>query len=109
VDAEFKPPIDPLDTAQLEQYMLESSGLLKVRPPLPAAASGDDFYHAIPFQVCGLIHALCQGRMFGPNQKHFKTSMIAHMHQTEDSSPPPTGPTDPVLESTDCCIPCFHR
>lgn len=36
--------------------MLESSGLLKVRPPLPAAASGDDFYHAIPFQVCLFMH-----------------------------------------------------
>ena len=44
-------PIDPLDPAQLEQVMLERSGLLKVRPPLPAAQSGDNFYHAIPFQV----------------------------------------------------------
>lgn len=45
------PPIDALDPAQLEQFMIESSGLLKVRPPLPAAQSGDNFYHAIPFQV----------------------------------------------------------
>lgn len=45
------PPKDPLDPAQLEQYMLEASGLLKVRPPLPAALTGDDFYHAFPFQI----------------------------------------------------------
>jgi prolyl 4-hydroxylase len=45
------PAIDPLDPTQLEQYMLESSGLLKVRPPLPPAKSGDNFYHAIPFQA----------------------------------------------------------
>ena len=60
------PPIDPLDPAQLEQFMIEQSGLLKVRPPLPAAQSGDNFYHAIPFQVgrpqssphaCGMRHA----------------------------------------------------
>ena len=31
--------------------MLESSGLLNVRPPLPPARSGDSFYHAIPFQA----------------------------------------------------------
>ena len=45
------PPIDALDPAQLEQFMIERSGILKVRPPLPAAQSGDNFYHAIPFQV----------------------------------------------------------
>jgi prolyl 4-hydroxylase len=44
-------PVNPLDTVQLEQYLLESSGLLKLRPPLPPAKSGDNFYHAIPFQV----------------------------------------------------------
>ena len=48
------PPIDALDPAQLEQFMIERSGLLKVRPPLPAAQSGDNFYHAIPFQVSRL-------------------------------------------------------
>ncbi len=31
--------------------MIEKSGLLNVRPPLPPAESGDDFYHVIPFQV----------------------------------------------------------
>ena len=36
---------------QLEQFMIESSGLLKIRPPLKSAQSGDDFYHAIPFQI----------------------------------------------------------
>jgi len=44
-------PLDPLDPVALEQYMLTTSGLLDVRPPLPAAASGDNFVHAIPFQI----------------------------------------------------------
>ena len=43
--------VDPLDPAQFEQFALEKSGLLQVRPPLPAAVSGDNFYHALPFQV----------------------------------------------------------
>jgi len=45
------PPEDPLDPVQLESFMLESSGLLKLRPPLPSAVSGDDFLHAFPFQI----------------------------------------------------------
>lgn len=44
-------PIDPLDPAQLEKFMLETSGLLKLRPPLPPGQTGDDFLHAIPFQI----------------------------------------------------------
>ena len=59
------PPIDPLDPAQLEQFMLERSGLLKVRPPLPAAQSGDNFYHAIPFQVGFLAVPLQGGPLMG--------------------------------------------
>ena len=31
--------------------MVESSGLMKVRPPLTPSQSGDSFYHAIPFQI----------------------------------------------------------
>ena len=31
--------------------MIESSGLMKVRPPIAPAQSGDSFYHAIPFQI----------------------------------------------------------
>ena len=54
---EAGPAIDPLDPAQLEQYLLESSGLLKVRPPLTPAKSGDNFYHAIPFQASGTASA----------------------------------------------------
>ena len=50
-EAAMPAPVNPLDTVQLEQYLLESSGLLKLRPPLPPAKSGDNFYHAIPFQV----------------------------------------------------------
>ena len=44
-------PIDPQDPAQLEAFFVEGSGLMGVRPPLPPAQSGDDFYHVIPFQV----------------------------------------------------------
>jgi len=44
-------PTDPLDPVQLENYMLGASGLLKVRPPLQPAPSGEDFVRAIPFQV----------------------------------------------------------
>lgn len=44
------PTVNPLDTPAMEQWMLEQSGLLKVRPPVQAAFSGDPFYHAIPFQ-----------------------------------------------------------
>lgn len=44
-------PLDPLDPVQLERFAIEGSGLLQLRPPLPAAASGDDFYHAIPYQI----------------------------------------------------------
>ena len=40
------PPIDPLDPAQLEQFMLERSGLPKVRQTLPTERSGGHFYHA---------------------------------------------------------------
>lgn len=53
-------PIDPLDPAQLEAFFIDASGLMSVRPPLPPAQSGDNFYHVIPFQVpqsgvfCGL-------------------------------------------------------
>jgi hypothetical protein len=42
---------DPLDTAALERFMLESSGILKVRPPIPAGRSGEDFLRVIPFQI----------------------------------------------------------
>lgn len=45
------PPIDPLDPVQLERFLAESSGLLAVRPLLPAGESGDNFYHVIPSQV----------------------------------------------------------
>lgn len=44
-------PVDPLDPIQLERFSLEASGLLKLRPPLPAAPSGDPFIRNIPFQV----------------------------------------------------------
>ena len=44
-------PIEPLDPADLEAFFVEGSGLMGVRPPLPPAQSGDDFYHVIPFQV----------------------------------------------------------
>lgn len=47
----LQPPSDPLDPTQLEQWMIESSGLMKVRPPITPAQSGDSFYHAIPFQI----------------------------------------------------------
>lgn len=43
--------INPLDPAQLENYMLEKSGILNVRPALPAAKSGDEFVRVIPFQI----------------------------------------------------------
>lgn len=44
-------PSDPLDSVQLEQFMLETSGFVHLRPPLTPSVSGDAFYHAIPFQV----------------------------------------------------------
>lgn len=44
--------VNPLDPVDLSTWCLESSGLLKVRPPLPAAASGSDVTYIIPFQVC---------------------------------------------------------
>ena len=44
-------PIEPLDSAQLETFFVEGSGMMGVRPPLPPVQSGDDFYHVIPFQV----------------------------------------------------------
>jgi prolyl 4-hydroxylase len=43
--------VDPLDPSQLEPYLIKQSGLMQLRPPLPAAPSGDDFYHVIPFQI----------------------------------------------------------
>ena len=49
------PVIDALDPAQLESFLLDTSGLLKVRPALKAAESGDNFLHAIPFQVSGCL------------------------------------------------------
>lgn len=56
--AEVKAPVpclhsdlDPLDPAQLERSFLELTGLNRIRPPMPAAQSGDDFYRVIPFQI----------------------------------------------------------
>lgn len=43
--------IDPLDPAQLEAHMLETSGLLNVRPALTPGATGEPFVRAIPFQI----------------------------------------------------------
>ncbi|KAL6762869.1 hypothetical protein V8C86DRAFT_2508092 [Haematococcus lacustris] len=43
--------LDPLDTPKLEQFMLETSGILSKRPPIQAAGSGDDFVRVIPFQI----------------------------------------------------------
>ncbi len=48
-----KVSVDPLDPVQLERWVLDSSGLLKVRPPMPAAESGVNNYYVIPFQVEG--------------------------------------------------------
>lgn len=42
---------DPLHTPTLENFMLESSGLLRVRPPIQPAASGEQFLRVIPFQI----------------------------------------------------------
>lgn len=44
-------PEKPLVADHLEKYMLESSAFNLYRPPLQPAPSGDNFYHAIPFQV----------------------------------------------------------
>lgn len=43
--------LNPLDPVQLEHWVLDSSGLLKIRPPMPAAESGSDNVYIIPFQV----------------------------------------------------------
>eukprot|EP00798_Chlamydomonas_sp_ICE-L_P013953 gene13954-19889_t len=43
--------LDPLDPTQMETTLLEASGLLDVRPPVPAAQSGDNFYRLIPMQI----------------------------------------------------------
>eukprot|EP00199_Chlamydomonas_sp_CCMP681_P001660 CAMPEP_0119108132 /NCGR_PEP_ID=MMETSP1180-20130426/13484_1 /TAXON_ID=3052 ORGANISM="Chlamydomonas cf sp, Strain CCMP681" /NCGR_SAMPLE_ID=MMETSP1180 /ASSEMBLY_ACC=CAM_ASM_000741 /LENGTH=364 /DNA_ID=CAMNT_0007093715 /DNA_START=1 /DNA_END=1095 /DNA_ORIENTATION=+ len=45
------PPTDPLETADLERFMLDGSGLTKVRPAVQPAPSGDNFLRAIPFQI----------------------------------------------------------
>uniref|UniRef100_A0A7S3R2Q1 Fe2OG dioxygenase domain-containing protein n=2 Tax=Dunaliella tertiolecta TaxID=3047 RepID=A0A7S3R2Q1_DUNTE len=45
------PKPDPLETAELENYLLKTSGLLEVRPPLQPAETGDAFLRLIPFQV----------------------------------------------------------
>jgi prolyl 4-hydroxylase len=46
-----KVSVDPLDPVQLQNWVLDSSGLLKVRPPMPPAASGYDTTFVIPFQI----------------------------------------------------------
>ncbi len=46
-----KPPADPLNAAELEQYMLSSTNLLQLRPPIEPALSGDNFTRVIPFQI----------------------------------------------------------
>ncbi|MEW5309985.1 MAG: hypothetical protein WDW38_001822 [Sanguina aurantia] len=43
--------VDPLDPASFEHYAIEQSGLLRLRPAMPPAASGDPSYHVIPFQI----------------------------------------------------------
>jgi len=43
--------INPLNTVELERFMLETSGILKARPPLQPGKSGDDFVRVIPFQI----------------------------------------------------------
>ncbi|KAG2446239.1 hypothetical protein HXX76_000831 [Chlamydomonas incerta] len=43
--------VNPLDPVELSTWCLESSGLLKLRPPLPAAASGSETTYIIPFQI----------------------------------------------------------
>lgn len=40
-----------LQSGELDQLLLNSSGLLELRPPVKPAASGDDFYRTIPSQI----------------------------------------------------------
>jgi hypothetical protein len=42
--------LDPLDPAQLENFMVNGSGLRAARPPLVPGATGEGFYRSIPFQ-----------------------------------------------------------
>lgn len=49
------PRIDPLDTAALERFMLEGTGITKARPAVPSGKSGDDFLRVIPFQILSWV------------------------------------------------------
>lgn len=70
-----KVSVDPLDPVQLERWVLDSSGLLKVRPPMPAAESGVNNYYVIPFQVegpaawCAVQHGHKQAWMRGLSRR----------------------------------------
>lgn len=44
------PTVDPLQSELLEKHMLDTSGLLDVRPPIAPGKTGENVTHAIPFQ-----------------------------------------------------------
>ncbi|GLI68633.1 hypothetical protein VaNZ11_013003 [Volvox africanus] len=46
-----KVSIDPLDPVQLENWVLDTTGLLKIRPPMSPAETGSENVYVIPFQI----------------------------------------------------------
>jgi hypothetical protein len=52
-----------LDPVQLERWALENSGLLRVRQPLPAAQSGDNFIRCASASAVALVGALHGGAL----------------------------------------------
>ncbi len=46
-----KVSVNPLDPVQLENWVLDSTGFLNLRPPLTPAESGSENVYVIPFQV----------------------------------------------------------
>eukprot|EP00798_Chlamydomonas_sp_ICE-L_P001307 gene1307-32657_t len=83
-----QPGIDPLDPAQLENYLLDASGLLNVRPPVPVGQSGDDFVRLMPFQIlswCDHIIALAKEEIYPSGLAYRPGEEVEEEQQTRTS------------------------
>lgn len=74
------------EPGELENMLIERSGLLKAKPPIRAGVTGNDFYQVIPFQVCSLLLHCLSPSMQRPIQL-FNLSLLLLLTMSLSGSP----------------------